>query len=425
MIALDAVPFRVVEEACRAGAFADWAPPSAVVAPFPTVTHVAFASLFLPFGVPPSSGYELRHFDTTANATVGGGRPRYGREVPPWFEFFDLPHRSLMAELSNYVSPRSAARSAVDEIERAVLASSHDVFMAYVGATDGLMHIYGDEHMVELLVELDASLVDLQRRHREIRGPTTADRPLLRPRLRPREDPARRGARPTAARRGTARGRPARRARRRRGAEVRSGQLRGAVPARRRTGRRRRGRRRASRSGGAGGVLAGARRGRDRLACGPGARPLAGPGRRDAVRLRGPRRRSAAAGAGPPPARRHGAARRRGVRAPTTTGCARPRSSTTPTRSRRLGLALTGDRIQSRADVLFSLGPSWAGGWHSAVVGAWVRGGRLAGTHGGLDRESSLGFLLVNDREFAVPPAVRSDAALARFAALMVRPSSR
>ncbi|MGZ6996034.1 MAG: hypothetical protein ACXVIM_12545, partial [Acidimicrobiia bacterium] len=69
--------------------------------------------------------------------------------------------------------------------------------------------------------------------------------------------------------------------------------------------------------------------------------------------------------------------------------------------------------------VLFSLGPSWAGGWHSAVVGAWVRGGRLAGTHGGLDRESSLGFLLVSDPTFAAPPTVRSELALARFAELL------
>ncbi len=170
MVALDAVPFRVVEAARRRGAFAGWAPPSAVVAPFPTVTHVAFASLFEPFGVPPSLGYELRHFDTTTNATVGGGVANYGRDLPPWFEFFDLPHRSLGAELSNYVSPRSAAHHAVEEIEREVLASDLDVFLAYVGATDGLMHIYGDSHMVELLIELDQRLAVLCEQHLQTRN---------------------------------------------------------------------------------------------------------------------------------------------------------------------------------------------------------------------------------------------------------------
>ncbi len=170
MVALDAVPFRVVSEARRRGAFAGWAPPTAVVAPFPTVTHVAFASLFEPFGVPPSQGYELRHFDTEANATVGGGVFDYGSALPPWFELFDLPHRSLAAELSNYVSPRGAALHAMDEIEREVLASPLDLFMAYVGATDGLMHIYGDLHMVDLLIELDRRLAVLRERHRRARN---------------------------------------------------------------------------------------------------------------------------------------------------------------------------------------------------------------------------------------------------------------
>lgn len=80
---------------------------------------------------------------------------------------------------------------------------------------------------------------------------------------------------------------------------------------------------------------------------------------------------------------------------------------------------MTGDRVRSRASVLYSLGPSWAGGWHSAVVGSWIRGGRLAGTHGGLDGPSSLGFLLVADPTLDPPPVVRAEDALARFAGLV------
>ena len=87
----------------------------------------------------------------------------------------------------------------------------------------------------------------------------------------------------------------------------------------------------------------------------------------------------------------------------------------------RLRRAMTGDRVRNRASVLYSLGPSWAGGWHSAVVGSWMRGGRLAGTHGGLDGASSLGFLLVADPAFTMPPVVRSEDALARFATIVAR----
>jgi hypothetical protein len=83
---------------------------------------------------------------------------------------------------------------------------------------------------------------------------------------------------------------------------------------------------------------------------------------------------------------------------------------------RRLAAALTGDRVKSRADVLFSLGPSWALGLRSAVVGSWVRHGSLKGTHGGLDRGSTLAFYAVSDPAFSLPPVAPSHEALAPFA---------
>jgi len=83
----------------------------------------------------------------------------------------------------------------------------------------------------------------------------------------------------------------------------------------------------------------------------------------------------------------------------------------------RLVDALTGDRVRNRADVVASLAPGWAAGSRSALVGATVRGGRLEGTHGGLDRESTLGVLAVSDRDRILPPAVRARDALAPYAA--------
>jgi hypothetical protein len=67
-----------------------------------------------------------------------------------------------------------------------------------------------------------------------------------------------------------------------------------------------------------------------------------------------------------------------------------------------------------------SLGPGWSWGLRSAFAGGLVRGGRLRGTHGGLDRESSLGFLVVSDPGIALPSAVRADEALAPFAAAVL-----
>ena len=47
---------------------------------------------------------------------------------------------------------------------------------------------------------------------------------------------------------------------------------------------------------------------------------------------------------------------------------------------------------------------------------ARVQGGKVEGTHGGLDRDSSLGFWMTNDRSIDVPVAHRAARALAAFA---------
>jgi hypothetical protein len=84
---------------------------------------------------------------------------------------------------------------------------------------------------------------------------------------------------------------------------------------------------------------------------------------------------------------------------------------------RRLVDALAGHRVRNRAAILFSLAPDRAWGLRTARAGSWIQGGRMEGTHGGLDRASTMGFLLTDDPALAPPPVVRADRALAPFAA--------
>ncbi len=420
-LALDAVPYRVVVEAVRRGAFAGWGPPTAVVAPFPTVTHVAFASLFEPFGVAPSLGYELRHFDTTANTTVGGRALEYGAEVPPWFEFFDLPHRSLTAEVANYATPRRAARNAVDQVEHEALLAYRDIVSAYVGATDGLMHLAGDAHMVELLVELAGMLADLRDRHQRTRG-----RPL---RIVAFSD---HGCGNEKVHHAEGIDRVLRRA----GFHVvrslagpddvvapKFGLVNfGALFVQDE-----------DRAGAAAAAIA-QHDAVELAAYAPTADVVEVVSRRGRGRVRwadgsGGSTRSRYEHDGGDPLRLAGAVERLGADgrmdadgwATDADWLVETAFEHFPDPLHRLRRAMTGDRVRNRASVLYSLGPSWAGGWHSAVVGSWMRGGRLSGTHGGLDGASSLGFLLVADPAFTMPPVVRSEDALARFAAMVDR----
>ena len=415
LLALDAVPFRVVQEACRRGAFADWAPPTALVAPFPSLTHAAFASLFAPFDVAPSWGYEVRYFDAAANRMVGGNPLTYRNEVPPWAQLLDQPHRGVTAKVTNYVSSPRAAAAELDAVVEEALASPRDVVIAYLGATDGFMHLYEDEGPVEFLCRLDEVVGDLRRRHVEQRGRdlriglfsdhgcgrervhyTGSFKPLLREAglhvvdhldgpddvvaptfgivnyaalFLQRDDRADIAASAVARHEAVA--------------------LSAFSPA-------------------PGVVDVVARYGRARIRwreTSYGTRYAYEDTVGDVLEL------SAAV--------EELAARR----LLDTDGYAHEDDwlratgfATYPDPLRRLAEALTGERVASRATVLMSLGPGWSWGLRSAFVGGLVRGGRLKGTHGGLDRESTLGFLLTSDRHHATPVVVRADQALAPFA---------
>ena len=415
LLALDAVPYRVAQEAHRRGAFAGWAAPAPLVAPFPSLTHPSFAALFQPFGVAPSWGYEVRYFDTEANRTVGGNPVSYAGEVPPWAELLDQPHAGVVAKVSNYVSALRAADAEVERLVEEVLASPRDVVIGYVGATDGIAHLYEDDALVEFLVELDARVRDLARRHHDLRG-----RPLrvvlfsdhgcgrsrvhytgsLKPALRAAglhvvdrlAGPADVVA-PTfgivnyaalflqdADR-----------------AEVAAVAMTSheAVEL-------------AAYSPAPDVVDVVARSGRAcvrRRSTSDGMRYAYEDVSGDVLRLADPARRLAAAGLRDADGFVHEDDWLRATA-----------FEAYPDPLRRLADALTGDRVRSRATVLVSLGPGWSWGWRSAFAGGLARGGRLKGTHGGLDREGSLGFLLVDDPALAPSGAVRADAALAPFA---------
>jgi len=91
-----------------------------------------------------------------------------------------------------------------------------------------------------------------------------------------------------------------------------------------------------------------------------------------------------------------------------------------PDAPRRLLDSLTGSYVENVATVMFSVRPGYAWGWRSGHASSRLSGGRIEGTHGGLDRESSLGFFLTNDASIlpggSAVPADESLAAFAEFA---------
>jgi hypothetical protein len=415
LLALDAVPYRVAAEAVSRGAFAGWAPPSALVAPFPSLTHVGFAALFQPFGVGPSRGYEVRYFDAAANQTVGGNPLTYRHEMEPWCGLIDVPRRSVTSKMADYVSAPRAAVAELDAIFRQMLDSPRNLMIAYVGATDGFAHLYEDDRLVHFLVRLDAQVRDLAARHEEQRGRglrialfsdhgcgrdavhyTGSFRPLLRAaglRVVDHLEAPQDVVAPTFGivnysalfLKDIARAEAAALVMATHQAvDLAAFSPRpGLVEVLGRSGRAR--------------VVWHGRAGHVRYAC----ENLAG----DPLGVSQARHRLAAAGR----LDQNGYAHEDDWLTETA-------FERYPDPLRRLALAFTSGRVGSRASVLLSLGPGWSWGWRSAYVGGLVRGGHLKGTHGGLDRESTLGFLTMNDPGEQPPPVVRAEEALAPFA---------
>lgn len=415
LLALDAVPLRVMQAACDAGAFTEWSAPCAVVAPFPSLTHPAFASLFEPFGVGPSWGYEVRYFDAAANRMAGGNPLTYRNDVPPWARLLDTDHHGVVAKGSNYVTSMRAALHEAQQVLDASVTSSREVFLGYLGSTDALMHLYGDDAVVELLVELDRRMDEIQRRHLIERGMP------LRVGLYSDHGCGREPVHYTGDLRGLLR---------QAGLRVVERLLEPADVV--------------APTFGIVNYLALFLQDPDRIpaaaqalcqhpavelaawAAGGNRIDIVAPHGQASIHWRGTGSERTFAyrdeggdvlGLGPAiQAMAHaghlgpdGAADGARWRAATVLGCY-------PDPLTRLVDALAGDRIRSRATVLASLGPGWSWGWRSAFLGSLVRGGRLKGTHGGLDRESSLAFLTVRASDGASGP-LPANAALAPFAA--------
>jgi hypothetical protein len=93
-----------------------------------------------------------------------------------------------------------------------------------------------------------------------------------------------------------------------------------------------------------------------------------------------------------------------------------------PDGPRRLVESLDGTWVRNAATVILSFEPGYAWGRPTVRFGAYLGGGHQEGTHGGLDRGSSLGFIATNDGERAPAGPLPADRALTAWVDLLERP---
>ena len=168
VLAVDGIPYDVFVELQREGHFAAFRPASRMVSTFPALSDVAFAQIE---GTVPPAGYQTRHFDPDSNRVVGNNVGALSERAHPKISS-DAPSHSVPHRIYGYIAPARVARSELHEIGTALLASRKDVFVAYLGTSDAVLHLYGREGARAFLLEVDAYLatLDAQVRARSGRG---------------------------------------------------------------------------------------------------------------------------------------------------------------------------------------------------------------------------------------------------------------
>jgi len=163
-IAIDAVPFATMQAvaATEENEFLrSLAGPVPLISTFPSTTSLALAAILQPLGVPGSPGYEAKHYDWTSNRVAGGGILDY--QPFPWRSFFDWKVEGLFRKAISAIRPIKAARRDVRESLAAFAASDEPIFFIYYDTTDSAGHLRSPLGLVPILTDLDHQLQALRR----------------------------------------------------------------------------------------------------------------------------------------------------------------------------------------------------------------------------------------------------------------------
>jgi len=414
LLALDGVGHHHLVQARARGAFAGWPEPRPLVSTFPSMTNIGFVAILSPLEPSPMPGYEVRHFDHRENRIVGGSPIGLKKQLGAWRGLFDASTTSLWGKAFIHLWPKAGARRELDRIEKLVLEHPQERMLGLVSSSDTLAHVDGDEATIRLLLDVSARVDRLRSEHAARHG-----RPL---RVIVLSDHGNGGGKVRAA-----------------GGIRRVLEEAGLRPTDRLLGptdivvvsygvcgygslflARERAETAAAAVLGHEGVELAAWisaegelrvRGRDGEAlvrwrgAAPFRRMTYEPRIGDPLRLAGPRSELERAGR----LDDDGFAYESDWFEVSGAG-------DYPDALTRLVDGLAGRFVNNAATVLFSYAPGYALGIRTARAGAWLLGGKLEATHGGLDRESTWGIYLRSDDDGRAGVPIRADAALAEWA---------
>jgi hypothetical protein len=167
IIALDAVPYWVVEDVMNPGLgeealFKNFKGPVPMVSTFPSSTSIALVGMLGPFGLGLSPGYEARFYDWEMGKVRGGGVVSYHRIEFPWREYFDWGRKGPVGSAIEGTRPVKYSIKRLRNAIQDFATNNRETFFIYIAPTDTAAHTKGPEALKKVFVALDEMLIDLQ-----------------------------------------------------------------------------------------------------------------------------------------------------------------------------------------------------------------------------------------------------------------------
>lgn len=160
VLAIDGIPYELFAEAQREGRFAGLFPASRMLAPFPSLTDVAFTAILR---TEPSAAYEDKYYDRAAGEVRGGLSARITgdyRGLAPFHDVLDWEQPSTWGG-AVYLVPGRVAEAELVRAAEFIRASDDPELVVYLGSTDGLGHEEGWDALRAHLRRIDAVLTRL------------------------------------------------------------------------------------------------------------------------------------------------------------------------------------------------------------------------------------------------------------------------
>ncbi|MFO1519682.1 MAG: alkaline phosphatase family protein [bacterium] len=166
-VALDGIPFSMVQDLYQKNKFPAFQAPSRVIATFPSTTTTGFTGLFRSLGAQKAPGYDARFFSYPLQEVRGNLLDAYDFEAADYNRYFSYNRNTGFRQVVMYTLPRFALENDLKQLKPLIWDHPEkEAIFFYVGSTDGAGHLDGPDQCRELLLEVSAFVENLRQRYR-------------------------------------------------------------------------------------------------------------------------------------------------------------------------------------------------------------------------------------------------------------------